>query len=83
MTLPLACLLACASACLADVAPGDGNTQRQFITSLCRDNTGYVWIGTEDNGVWRCARSASKDKQYTRDLTKDELSGVSVFNGKQ
>ena len=51
-----------ASACLANVTPWNADAQGQFITSLCRDTTGHTWIGTEDNGVWRCDPSASKDK---------------------
>ncbi|MGI4791442.1 MAG: ligand-binding sensor domain-containing protein [Janthinobacterium lividum] len=66
-------LPACASLCLADVTPWNAGTQGQFITSLCRDTTGHVWIGTEDQGIWRCDPTAPKDNQYTHFTTKDGL----------
>ena len=54
-------------------ATWDANAQGQFITSLCRDNSGHVWIGTEDQGVWRFDPSDSAGKQYTRFTTKEGL----------
>ena len=72
-------MLACASACLADVIPWDANAQGQFITSLCRDLQGNTWIGTEDQGVWRCNPSAPKDTQYTHFTTKDGLGDDNAY----
>ena len=68
-----------ASACLADALPWNPGAQGQFITSLCRDTTGHTWIGTEDNGVWRCDPSAPKDKQYTHFTTKDGLGDDNAY----
>ena len=67
------------SACLAGVTPWNADAQGQFITSLCRDTTGHTWVGTEDQGVWRCDPSASKDKQYTHYTTKDGLGDDSAY----
>ncbi len=58
----------------------NANAQGQFITSLCRDNSGHVWIGTEDMGVWRCDPSAPKDKQYTHYTTQSTNNGLSDDN---
>ncbi len=58
----------------------DANTQGQFITSLCRDNSGHVWIGTEDQGVWRCDPAAPKDKQYTHYTTQSTNNGLGDDN---
>ena len=77
--LLLAGMLACASACLADVIPWDANAQGQFITSLCRDLQGNTWIGTEDQGVWRFDPSAPKDKQYTHFTQKDGLGDDNAY----
>ena len=68
-----------ASSCLADVTPWNADAQGQFITSLCRDTTGHIWIGTEGNGVWRCDPSAPKDKQYTHFTTKDGLGDNNAY----
>lgn len=73
-------------ACLWLTAPSfaapptwDGNAQGQFITSLCRDTSGYVWIGTEDQGVWRCDPSAPAGQQYTHYTTKDGLGDDNAY----
>ena len=57
----------------------DANAQGQFITSLCRDNSGHVWIGTEDQGVWRCDPSAPAGQQYTHYTTKDGLGDDNAY----
>ena len=65
LIVSLALLLAGAVACVADAPAWDIKVQGGFITSLCRDNHGCLWIGTEDNGVWRLDPSAPKDTQYS------------------
>ena len=60
-------------------AAWDANAQGQFITSLCRDLHGSIWIGTEDQGVWRFDPSAPKDKQYTHFTTKDGLGDDNAY----
>ena len=73
-------MLACASACFADApATWDANAQGQFITSLCRDNAGHTWIGTEDQGVWRFDPSAPTGKQYTHFTVKDGLGDDNAY----
>jgi len=73
-------------ACLWLAAPSfaapptwDANAQGQFITSLCRDTTGHVWIGTEDQGVWRCDPAAPAGQQYTHYTTKDGLGDDNAY----
>jgi hypothetical protein len=40
--------------CPADPLPSwNPEAQGGFITCLCRDRHGCVWVGTEDHGVWR------------------------------
>ena len=58
----------------------DANTQGQFITSLCRDNSGHVWIGTEDMGVWRCDPTAPAGQQYTHYTTQSTKDGLGDDN---
>ena len=72
-------LLLCAAPSFADTTPWDANAQGQFITSLCRDTHGNVWIGTEDQGVWRCNPSAPKDKQYTHFTSADGLGDDNAY----
>ena len=60
-------------------AAWDANAQGQFITSLCQDNAGRVWIGTEDQGVWRFDPSASIGKQYSHFTTKDGLGDDNAY----
>ena len=81
ISLILSFWLGTISPCPASAAPltWDTNAQGQFVTSLCRDNSGHVWIGTEDQGVWRCDPSASKDKQYTHYTTKDGLGDDNAY----
>jgi sugar lactone lactonase YvrE len=58
--------LLCAVSSFADTAPWNAAVQGKFITSLCRDLTGHVWIGTEGSGVWRFDPSAPLGSQYTQ-----------------
>ncbi len=67
------------SACRADVSPWNADAQGQFITALCRDTHGITWVGTEDNGLWRCDPSAPKDRQYTRYTTQDGLGDNNAY----
>jgi len=53
--------------------PWDANTQGQFIMSMTGDRQGHVWVGTEDQGVWRFDRSAPAGKQWTQFTSKDGL----------
>ncbi len=73
------CLLVSTATHAAASVPWDADAQGQFITSLCRDTHGNVWIGTEDQGVWRCNPSAPKDRQYTHFTTKDGLGDDNAY----
>ena len=42
----------------------------QFVTALCRDLAGNIWIGSEDQGVWSFNPATGQSKQY---LPKDGL----------
>ena len=80
-SLILSLWLGTASPCPAFAAPltWDANAQGQFVTSLCQDTTGHVWIGTEDNGVWRCDPTAPAGQQYTHYTTKDGLGDDNAY----
>ena len=75
----LACLLSCASACRANVIPWDANAQGQFITAFCLSSRGTVWIGTEEQGVWRYDPAAPAGKQYTHYTTQDGLGDNNAY----
>ena len=79
LTSALAYLLACASACRAEVLSWNPDVQGQFITALCPGTNHAVWIGTEDDGVWRCDPSAPKDKQYTHYTQQDGLGDNNAY----
>ncbi len=49
------------------------DVQGAFVVSLCRDQNGAVWIGTEDQGIWRYDASLPKDKAYTHFTRKNGL----------
>jgi len=75
----LALLFVSAFPCLADSFSWNANAQGQFITSLCRDTRGNVWIGTEDKGVYRLDPTAPKSTQYTHFTTKDGLGDDNAY----
>ncbi len=69
----LALLLLCAVSSFAQSVPWDANAQGQFITCLCRDLTGRVWVGTEDGqGLWSYDPAA---KDWTHFPASPDLSG--------
>ena len=41
------------------------STQGKFVTALCRDHGGNLWVGTEDNGVWEYHKSTKRWQQFT------------------
>lgn len=59
--------------------PWDSGAQGAFVTSLCRDLQGRVWIGTEGQGVWRYDPAAPKDKPYTHFTTQDGLGDNNAY----
>lgn len=42
----------------------------KFVMALCRDLSGNIWIGTEDQGIWRFDPKTGKPTQY---MPKDGL----------
>ncbi len=45
--------------------------QIKFVTCLCRDKQGCVWIGTEDQGLWRYDPAAPVAADYTHFAAAD------------
>jgi len=45
--------------------------QIKFVTCLCRDHQGCVWIGTEDQGLWRYDPAASVAADYVHFAAAD------------
>ena len=39
--------------------------QGKFVTSLCRDHRGNLWVGTEDKGVWEHHARTGRWQQFT------------------
>ena len=46
---------------------------RRFVMSMCQDNQGRLWVGTEGGGVQRFDPSAPELHQWTQFTTKDGL----------
>lgn len=51
----------------------DAPQQGAFIVSLMADKAGRIFVGTEDNGVWRFDPAAADGKQWTQFTRKDGL----------
>ncbi len=79
LSVSLLLILACARFCAADSLTWNANAQGAFITSLCRDIRGCVWIGTEDQGVYRLDPTAPKDKQYSHFTTQNGLGDDNAY----
>ena len=57
----------------------DANAEGQFITSLCKDTKGNVWVGTEDQGVYQLDPAAPKAAQHIHFTTKDGLGDNNAY----
>ena len=68
----------CAVAPLPPV-PWERGSQNSFVTSLCADRQGHVFLGAEDQGLWRYDPAAPAAKQYARFTTKDGLADDDVY----
>jgi len=55
---------ASAAPSLPTVSKEAAEQQIKFVTCLCRDKQGYIWIGTEDQGLWRYDPAASVTADY-------------------
>ena len=51
-----------------------GESQGQYITALCNDPRGELWVGTEGNGLWR----RTQDGHWTQFGSQNGLSDDSV-----
>ena len=57
-------------------------TTGKFVTALCRDKAGNIWIATEDHGVFRYNPSAPKGRQiqqFTRQSTHGQLGNNNIY----
>ena len=43
----------------------NAGTQGKFITALCQDHRGNLWVGTEDKGVWEYHTTTQHWQQFT------------------
>jgi len=68
----------CAAAPVPPV-PWERGSQNSFITSLCDDHHGHVFLGTEDQGLWRYDPAAPTGRQYAHFTTKDGLADDDVY----
>jgi len=59
--------------------PWERGSQNSFVTSLCADHNGHVFLGTEDQGLWRYDPAAPTGKQYAHFTTKDGLADDDVY----
>ncbi len=59
--------------------PWERGSQNSFVTSLCTDHNGHVFLGTEDQGLWRYDPAAPTGKQYAHFTTKDGLADDDVY----
>lgn len=69
----------CNATFAAEAVTWDANAQGQFITSLCHGTHGDVWVGTEDQGVYRLDPAAQKAAQYTHFTTKEGLGDDNAY----
>jgi len=51
----------------------------RFLTSLTRDHAGNIWVGTEDEGVFRCTVQTNGEAQVTQFTTKDGLGDNNAY----
>lgn len=51
----------------------------RFVMALCADKTGGIWIGTEDEGVWRYDEKAPETKRWKQFTTKDGLGDNNAY----
>ena len=64
------------------IDPADLNnskTTNRFVMALCADKEGRLWIGTEDEGVWRYDENAPQSKRWTQFTTKDGLGDDNAY----
>ena len=55
-----------------------GVTDR-FVMALAQDKSGCLWVGTEDEGVWRYDEKAPEAKRWRQFTTKDGLGDDNAY----
>ncbi len=77
----LCCFFFCLSACLANppALPWNAKTQGGFVTCLCRDGRGSVFVGTEDFGLWRYSLALPAGHQWTQFHGKEDYGQDSCY----
>ena len=63
----------------APVSTDEARRQIKFVTCLCRDTQGDVWIGTEDAGLWRYDPKASVTADYVHFAAADGPGDDNVY----
>ncbi len=61
------------------VSTGIARRQIKFVTCLCRDKQGCVWIGTEDAGLWRYDPDAPVSADYVHFAAADGPGDDTVY----
>lgn len=51
----------------------------RFVMALCADKSGRLWIGTEDEGVWRYDEKAPVSSRWKQFTTKDGLGDDNAY----
>jgi len=59
--------------------PAAINQPRQYVMSLAADKAGRVWVGTEDEGVWRYTPAAAPNEQWQQFTTRDGLGDDNAY----
>ena len=65
---------------LSDGDPLRPSRMGKFVTALCRDLRGNLWVGTEDTGVWRYDADAAVDRRWAQ-FTRSRTGGPREPNG--
>jgi len=53
--------------------------QGRFILSLATDTTGRIWVGTEDQGIWRYDGEAPNARRWTHFTTQEGLGDDNAY----
>lgn len=67
------------SSAFTPISTTEARQQIKFVTSLCRDHQGRVWIGTEDQGVWRYDPTAPVNAAYLHFAAADGPGDDTVY----
>ncbi|HET6385738.1 MAG TPA: hypothetical protein VFJ58_20285 [Armatimonadota bacterium] len=59
--------------------PWNAAVQGAFVTCLAADHEGQIWVGTEDQGVWRYDATAAVDRACTHFTSRDGLGDDNAY----